>query len=362
MNAPLFFSARPRIDLDGQAADKMVRDLLRLEIHADTQGLKRLRMDLAAVGPDQGAESETLQWLDGRTLKLGGEIGIAMGPSDVATLVFQGRVSLLGAVFSQGSLPTAQVQAEDRLWDLRQTRRVKTWQDVDLAALAQQIASEHGLSAQVDAASPTWAELQQWNETDLAFLRARCAAVGAELWLDDRTLHIAARETRPAPALTLVMGNELLALEVDADLAHQRSEVVISGYDADAKDQVNEAAGAGDLGGLAAGGSSGPDTLSQAFGERKTQRLHDAPLNAEQARARAKAELRRRAQGFVRARGLSNGSAEMAVGSALTLNRVGKLFEGDGYVVTELTHRFDLQNGFRTAFVAERGSILKGGA
>jgi phage protein D len=359
MNAPLHYSARPRIDLDGQAADTLVRDLQRLCLRADRYGMQCLQIELAAIGPQAGSADETLQWLDGQQLKLGSELRVVLGPPDVSAVAFEGKVSQLGAVFSQGQLPMAQLQAEDGLWALRQTRRIKTWEEQDLAGIAQQIASAHGLSASVDASSPRWALQQQWNETDLAFLRARCAAVGAELWLDGRQLRIAPREARDGGELTLVQGNELLALDIDADLAHQRSAVHVSGYDDSAKDRLDEQAGSAELGGLAAGGTSGLQALQTAFGERKTQRLHDAPLDAEQARSRAKAELRRRAQGFVRARGLTRGSAEMRVGTRLTLQRVGKLFEGDGYVVTELQQLYDPQQGFRTAFVAERGCILK---
>lgn len=359
MNAPLQHSTRPCVNLDGQAADALVRDLITLEIRSDIYGLKRLRLELAGVGPRAGEANESQQWLDGRQLKLGSELSISLGPPEVAPIAFEGKVSLLGGLFAQGQLPRVQCCAEDRLWDLRQTRRIKSWEQLDLAGIAQQIASEHGLSAQVDAASPTWALMQQWNETDLAFLRARCAAVGAELWFFDGKLRIATREARQGNELTLVQGNELVALDIDCDLAQQRSGVHISGYDANAKAQLDESAGSAELGGLAAGGSSGLDALLQAFGERKTQRLHDAPLDAEQARVRAKAELRRRAQGFVRARGITRGSPEMEVGSRLTLQRVGSLFEGDGYVVTELLQRFDPQHGLRSEFVAERGFIAR---
>jgi phage protein D len=355
-----FVSARPRIDLDGRPADQMVSDLWQLELRADQHGMGRLRLLLTARGPSEaGGEAESLNWLDGRQIRLGSELRIEIDGPDRGTLVYQGRVSLIGARFAAGSAPLAELQAEDKLWDLRQTRRIKSWEQQDLAGIARQIASEHGLSADVQASSPNWALRQQWNETDLAFLRACCASVGAELWLDGSTLHIATREQRPGEAIALVMDNELLALQIDADLAQQRSSVAVSGFDAAAKDGVESRAESAALGGLAAGGTSGLDALQQAFGERKTQRLHDAPLNREQAEARAQAELRRRAQGFVRARGITYGSARLQVGSQLRLERVGSLFDGDGYVVAELLHRFDQIDGFRTEFVAERGCILK---
>jgi uncharacterized protein len=357
MNAPLHFSARPRIDLDGQAADALVRDLLRLELRADVWGLQRLSLQLGAIGPQAGGANETLQWLDGSRLRLGSELRVVLGPPEVSAVAFEGKVSQLGAFFSQGQLPMAQCQAEDALWPLRAARRIKTWEGLDLAGIARAIASEHGLSAQVEASSPTWPERQQWNETDLGFLRLLAGQAGAELWCEGRTLHIATREQRAGNRVTLVQGDQLLALDIDADLAHQRSEIAVSGFDAQAKDLVHETSS--DLGGMAAGGTSGPSALAQAFAARNSQRLHDVPLNSEQARQRAQAELRRRAQGFVRARGLTNGSLTLAVGTQLRLERVGTLFEGDGYSVTELHHQYDLQNGFRTAFVAERACILK---
>lgn len=353
-------SSRPRISLDGRGADAMVNDLLQLELRADQHGMGRLRLLLGACGPSATAgEAESLNWLDGRELRLGSELRISIDGADGEQLVYEGKVSLLGARFVAGGTPMAEVQAEDRLWDLRQTRRIKSWERQDLAGIARQIASEHGLSADVQASGPSWALRQQWNETDLAFLRTCCAAVGAELWLDGSTLRIAPRDQRPGNSITLIMANELQALQIDADLAQQRSSVAVSGFDASAKDGVESRAESTSLGGLAAGGLSGLDALQQAFGERKTQRLHDAPLDREQAEARAKAELRRRAQGFVRARGITTGSAGLRVGSRLRLERVGALFEGDGYVVAELLHRFDAIEGFRTEFVAERGCILK---
>ncbi len=360
MSEVLFISSRPRINLDGHPADAMVRDLVQLELRADAQGMGRLRLLLAARGPgDGGGEAERLNWLDGRSPRLGSELQIEIDGADDGTLVYRGRVSLIGARFVAGSPPLAELQAEDRLWDLRQTRRIKSWENQDIGGIARQIASAHGLSADVQAGGPTWALRQQWNETDLAFLRACCAAVGAELWLDDRRLHIATREQRPGGETTLVMSKELIALQIDADLAQQRSSVAVSGFDAGAKDGVEASADSGSLGGLAAGGTSGLSALEQGFGVRKTQRLHDTPLNREQAEARAKAELRRRAQGFVRARGTTTGSARLQVGSRLRLERVGALFDGDGYVVAELLQRFDAIEGFRTEFVAERGCILK---
>jgi uncharacterized protein len=51
----------------------------------------------------------------------------------------------------------------------------------------------------------------------------------------------------------------------------------------------------------------------------------------------------------------------MVVGSKVELQRVGGPFEGGDYYVTRLLHTFDLRDGFRTHFHAERPTINEAG-
>jgi hypothetical protein len=50
----------------------------------------------------------------------------------------------------------------------------------------------------------------------------------------------------------------------------------------------------------------------------------------------------------------------MVVGGHLTLERMGRPFEGSGYYVTQVCHTYDSINGHRTRFVAERAAISEG--
>ena len=54
--------------------------------------------------------------------------------------------------------------------------------------------------------------------------------------------------------------------------------------------------------------------------------------------------------------------ADMIVGSTLTLERVGAPFEGGGYYVTRVCHTYDLDDGHRTHFEAERATRERGGS
>jgi hypothetical protein len=65
----------------------------------------------------------------------------------------------------------------------------------------------------------------------------------------------------------------------------------------------------------------------------------------------------RRSRRFVTVTGTTRGSADMVVGSLLTLRRVGPPFEGPGYYVTRVRHTWDHKDGLRTRFEAERATV-----
>lgn len=358
----LFGSSAPVLRIDGERSAALARDLLRLEVREDTQGMKRLAARFVAWGPGSGGDNEDWLHLDGREVDFGRRLEVSIGPAADARTVFAGRISAIETELREGVEPQLLVFAEDALMDLRMTHRCKTWEDASDADIVRFIAGEHGLEAAVEADGPTHAVVQQWNQSDLAFLRERARLLQAEIWLDDRTLHFATRERRPAPEITLVNGNErvgvaahkLLALNARADLAHQRSEVHVGGYDVASREAIDESAGPDAVRAEAGSGRLGAELLAQAFSRFDGHRLREVPLSGEAAAAWARAELLRRARGFVRIRGRTNGSPEMIVGSAVTLEGVGPMFGGGRYRVTAVVHTYDLAEGHRTEFEAER--------
>jgi uncharacterized protein len=355
----LYDSTTPTFRVGGNERHELARDTLALEVEEDAAGMKRLRLTLAAIGPSGSGHDEALLYMDGRVLDFGTRLEVSMGPRSAAQAVFAGKVSALELAMQQGREPEVRVRAEDGLMDLRMTRRFRTYEDVSDADLAQQIAGRHGIGAQADVDGPTFKSVQQWNQSDLAFLRDRAQRLAADVWIENDTLHMATRERRTASEspITLIQGNDLLAIEVRADLAHQRTRQTVSGYDEVAKDSITEDAQGSVVASEASAGRSGPDVLGQAFGERPTYRVRDVPFASAEATAWAQAELKRRARRFVAVYGITLGTPALGVGSVVRLERVGPLFEGGDYYVTHVLHRFDTEEGYRTHFEAERPYI-----
>ena len=360
MTEALLTYTGPVFEIDDDVKADLARDIVRLEIEETTAGLKTMTAYLVAQGRANGSGEQQQLYLDGSVVDFGKKISVVLGATPAAHKVFSGWISGLEANFQEGKEPEVVVFAEDKLMKLRMTRRMKTYENMSDADIASAIASEHGLTPAVDADGPTYDVVQQWNMSDLAFLRERAREIQAEIWVEDETLHFKSRSKRTATELTLVQGNHLVSVRARADLAHQRTKVKVSGYDATQREHIDEEAGSDAIQAEVSEGMTGPAVLERAFGERVSYRVREAPLKSGEASDRARAEMLRRARAFVTVVATTRGSADMVVGSKLKLEGTGHPFEGSGYYVTRVCHTYDSTGGFRTHFEAERATIQEG--
>ncbi len=357
MTSSLLATTAPVFKIAGEVKGSLARDVSWLEIEEATDGLRTLELRLVAIGPREGATEEQLLYLDGNDIDFGKELEVSIGAPDDERIVFTGAISAIEAAFTEGAEPHVSVFAEDKLMALRMTRRFKTYEHMTDADIASSIASEHGLTPDVSADGPTYPVVQQWNQSDLAFLRERARPLQAEVWVSDDTLNFKTRGARSGTSITLVQGNQLIDVRLRADLAHQRTAVTVSGFDAAQKERISEDADDSVVQGEISGGRTGATVLEQAFGERPSYRVRGVPLASTEATAWARAEMLRRARAFVTVSGTTDGTPDMQVGSTLTLQGVGQPFEGAGYYTTRVRHTYDLDRGHRTYFEAERATV-----
>lgn len=362
-DTPSLYAADPVFTVSGQRVADLGRDCLALAVEEDTRGLRTCTAEFIANAPREQRNADVVEYLDGRTLDFGSMLSVSVGPPDDEQVVFSGKVSSLAVVFDEGEPPHVTVDAEDALMALRMTRRSAAYAQVSDADLARQIAAQHGLSAEVDADGPTYPAVVQVDESDLGFLRSRAALIGAEIWAAGTALHFATRDKRSGPSITLTPGATMLSAEIRADLAHQRSEVLVSGYDASARQLVDETANTSAVRAEVSGGRIGPDVLDTALQHTPEQWSALVPLTTGEAHSWATAQLLERARRFVTVIGTTVGTPKLSVGTRLRLDAVGGPFEGDGYYVTKVRQRWQRGvGGLRTHFEAERATIGTTGA
>ncbi|MBI1762136.1 MAG: phage late control D family protein [Acidobacteria bacterium] len=348
-------ATQPTLSLAGEEKPALSSALLSMLLEENTDGLFRCE----ALFGNWGASGQGAGFLyfDRRTLDFGQELQVKFG-QDVA---FTGRISGLEANYPEdgAGTPELNVLAEDRLQDLRMTRRTRSFEDVSDADLLRRFANEHGLQPEINVNGPTHKSLAQVNQSDLAFLRERARAIDAELWVEDRKLFAQSRARRGQDTLQLTYKFNLREFSVLADLARQATGVTVSGWDVAAKAALSHEATKDAIGNELNGDLSGVQLLADKFGTRREALTHTVPLTGEETQAAAEAWFRRGARRFVVGRGVAETQKRLRVGGTLDLQGLGPLFNGK-YYVCAVKHRFDRVHGLRTEFTVERPGIGRG--
>jgi len=349
-----FVPARPVIYVDNKKTPALSEGLLSFLVEETTEGLYRCE---AAFG-NWGTKGNEVGFLyfDRQLFDFGKPFAIDTGEGETAARVFDGRIMGLESQYPAGRPPELVIMAEDKLQDLRMTRRSRSFEDISDSEVFEQVARDHGLQSDVDIDGPTHRVLAQVNQGDLAFLRQRARAVDAEIWLENGTLTAKKHSRRGGEDITLTYPLGLKEFSVSADLANQCTSLVVGGWDVSGKENIEYEAADSVLSEELDGGESGSRVLQAAIGERVDRVVHLVPENSDEARYLAEAEYRMRARRFITGRGWTDGDGRIRVGVKLTLNGLGDMFDGK-YYVTEARHTFDGTNGFRTYFRVERPGL-----
>lgn len=343
------YSARPTVRIDGQEYDRASRLVLAMEMIEQEGGLSSLQLRYSNLASHpEGAAS--LAFEDEQLLKLGTEITVYAGEVTAPVEVFRGRITAIEAEFSQSAPPELVVHAEDALQLSRMKRRTYLHKNMTVERIAQAIATRAQLTAKVDGFTDTIGDRMQLNESDLAFLRRVLREYDGDLQVVGRELHVAPRTTIQRQSVHLELYSQLREVRVTADLAHQVSELTVTGWDPERAQRIRHTAS----GRSPAPGSGrlGARLLRDALGERSEHLVGEPALTSDEARERGNGAYDERARRFVVAEGTTDGNPRLRVGTHVELAGLSPRFDNT-YYVTQVCHRFDLQSGYATDFEAE---------
>jgi phage protein D len=318
-----------------------------VEEHVELPSLFTLEL---GTSDDLNAEAA---WLDNDKLfAIGDEITIQLGYADsVLQPVITGEVTALEIECTANGLPRMTVRGYDRRHRLQRGRPVRTFVKKKDSEIAQQIAREGGLSAEVVDSKTTREYIIQANQTDLAFLQERARRINYEIVVEDKVLHFRPVAYDSAPVLSLSIANELSEFRAQLSSAGQVSRVKASGWSVkEKKAVVAQASSYPRMGGQA----SGAALVRKAFGEAEELVTWEPVESQQEADARANARLATIALAFVRGEGVCPGRTDLRAGKVIEITGVGKRFSGP-YYVTAASHHYGPE-GYSTHFTAWRNS------
>ncbi len=343
------YSAIPTVKVDGQANDKVTTQLLSMDVREHEAGMSALELRLSNFGSFAGGTGD-LVFEDGAVLKLGSAIAVFAGDVTSPTEIFRGKVTALEGCFPSKGAPDLIVLAEDSLQAARMKRRTKTWDNATLSQIVGQLAGDLGLTPVVSGLDDNIGTQQQFNESDLHFVRRLLARYDADLQVIGTELHATPRNVAQGSTVEIDLNSQLREVRVIVDLAHQVSAVTATGWDYEQGQAVSVTSRTTSLG--PGSGTTGGDWLQQALAQRSEQLAQFATLNQDEAQALVDAEFAERVRRFVVATGVAEGNPNLRVGAQLKLNGLGARFSNT-YYTTATLHHFDTEGGYETRFVAE---------
>ncbi len=344
-----FYSARPTLRFDGQDND-MASGLMQSMVMREQEG-GLSSIEIAFVNFTAKEDGQVgLAFEDEQVLKLGAALKVYAGEAAAPTEIFSGTISAVEFAFDSEGPPRLIVQAEDKAQKARMTRRIAVYDNKSVADIAREVASRMGLTPTITGLSDTSVVEVQFDESDLAFLRRLLMRHGADVQITGNELQVSARRDVQRNQVTLRMHSQLHKVRVVADLAHQVTEVTVTGFD---YAQGQAVSGSGSSAPVGPGsGRKGRDLVQQVFGDRVQQTSHRLALTQAEADALAQAEFEQRARRFVRVEAVCEGNPSLRVGTHVTLADVSPRFD-NVYYVTACTHRYDMRKGFETELCAE---------
>lgn len=299
---------------------------------------------------------DNLQWVDSELLAVGKEVEIkataaAHGQqSGASDRLIKGEITAVEPNYERTGDLVLLVRGYDRSHRLHRGKKSRSFLNSTDSEIAQKIAQELRMRANVDSTRVVHEYVFQDNQTNLEFLQARAQRLGFEVFVKDRTLNFKRRSQQPQTGPELEWGVNMLSFRPRLTTMTQVDEVIVRGWDPKTKREIVSRARDGTISPKVGIGKSGGVFTRQAFGVPAEAVVVKRPVKTlDEANAMAQALCDEISGDFIQADGVCLGDPRLQAGRIVTIKGVGQRFSGD-YFVTTATHVYNEESGYETHF------------
>lgn len=277
-------------------------------------------------------------------LAIGKELQIDLGYTDKLETLFQGLITSVRIEISDGLEARAIVSGMDKSFKLMKKINSRSLVKMKYSDIAQKIAGENGLTAVVDDSGIVHDYIEQAGISDYQFLSSLAEKCGSEFFVSSGKLYFRKLPAGGSASMTLKLGNNLLSLNLETDLADQVAGVVVSGWDRRKKEMVKGDAAAPSLIGS---GKSGAQYLKDIQANSKVVENYHAFIDSPD-KAKQVANFRMQSQSLKLVNGTATciGTPKLKAGTYIELKGLGSRFDMI-YYVRSATHTID-ETGYTT--------------
>lgn len=286
------------------------------------------------------------------TFAFGNSVLISMGYQNSETLpeMIMGKITAVQTSFPASGLPQINVSGYDLTYCMGKGKKSPLpWHNKTDSDIVEQIADLYGLKPQVVNTVVRHPTTHQSQESDAQFLERLRVRNGYECFACKQKLVFRPPPKKEEePVVTLEWGKGLLSFSPEINIAEQISKVEVRGWDVNSKKEIVGKAEAGEEPGRAPGRLSGAEVVKKVCREQGELKVREPVFSQQEAKRRAEAILKERAELFVQGSGESIGMPEIRAGTYIQLEGLGRLFSGK-YYIQQCTHTIN-SSGYRTTF------------
>ncbi len=341
-----------RIRINGsELPPEAAADVIAVQVTEDVDAASMFTIRM--VNWDDTALSIT--WSDHDLFAEGSEVEIEMGYLDNTEKLIGAEITGLEPEFCIDNAPMLTVRGYDRRHRLSRGRYTRSFTQVKDSDIASTIASEVGLSAEVDDTGITLDYVLQHNQTDLEFLRDRARRHGYEVVVEDKILRFRARQHTTGEVLTLTYENDILEFHPCLSTMGQVGKIAVRGWSPKDKAALVSEVAAGSESTTMGGSRSGPQAAEGAF-KPSPMAIVDRPVFSQaEADGMAQGRFDEMALAYISGDGVCVGRTDLRAGTVIDMQGLGERFSGL-YYLTSVTHSYSPSRGYRTSFSVGRNA------
>ncbi len=162
---------------DAEISPDLKADVLEAVVCQYLEGPNSFDIAVNIVGP----ENDRLRWVDDPKLQPGTKVEIKLGYLDQFQSLIVGEITALHAKYTSTESARMHVQGFDKLHRLRRGRKTRSFVEMKDSQMAEKIASEAGLTPQVEDTGVVFDYVLQSNQSDLDFLLERARRIRYEV-------------------------------------------------------------------------------------------------------------------------------------------------------------------------------------
>lgn len=295
-----------------------------------------------------------LRWIDDDRFALKNAVEISLGYGNQLQKVIEGEITGLEPEFSLDSEPLLVVRGHDLRHRLLRGTKTRTFVKMKDSAIASKIATEQGITGQVEDTKVTLDYVLQHSQTDWEFLKSRADRLGYEIAMEGKTLHFRSHPLDKPKVLTLTREDDLIFFSPRLSSLNQVKQVEVRGWLPKEKKGTLAKTAAGREASMG-GSNSGPKAAAKAFGASSYTVVNQLVGSKAEADEIALGQLNQIAIGYITGEGSCLGDSRIRAGKVIEITGVGKKFSGL-YYVTATNHRYLQDRGYRTQFTVGRNT------